>query len=85
MSCQREIVAKITDKKADYTIGLKENQRTLYQAVREHFEAVLNEPAVFDRVTTFTTREKGHGRIETRTFMTEYTYCFLLFSVLSPY
>jgi predicted transposase YbfD/YdcC len=27
MSCQKNITKKITEKKADYVIGLKENQR----------------------------------------------------------
>ena len=41
MSCQKEIIAKIADSDADYTIGLKENQATLCHAAQEHFDAVF--------------------------------------------
>ena len=68
MSCQKEIVAKITEKNGDYTIGLKENQLTLSEAVREHFEAVIKEPTLYGSVSSITTTEKGHGRIEKRTY-----------------
>ena len=68
MSCQKEIVAKIADSDADYTIGLKENQPTLCHAAREHFESVLKEPTLFEPLVSVVTTEKGHGRIETRTY-----------------
>lgn len=68
MSCQKEIVAKIVEGEADYTIGLKENQPTLCHAAQEHFEAVLKEPTLYDPLGTYVTTEKGHGRIETRTY-----------------
>lgn len=31
MNCQKKIVEKMTDAKADYTIGLKQNQPALYK------------------------------------------------------
>lgn len=68
MSCQKEIVRKIADGEADYTIGLKENQATLCHAAQEHFDAVFKEPTLYDPLATVVTREKGHGRIETRTY-----------------
>ena len=68
MSCQKEIVTKITEKGADYTLGLKENQPTLCRAVNEHFEAVLKEPTLFDSVAKVTTTDKGHGRTEMRSY-----------------
>ena len=68
MSCQKEIVRKIADDEADYTIGLKENQTTLCHAAQEHFDAVFKEPTLYDPLATVVTREKGHGRIETRTY-----------------
>ena len=68
MSCQKDICAKITKKGGDYTIGLKDNQPTLCQATQEHFEAVLNNPTLFDPLATITTEDKGHGRIELRTY-----------------
>ena len=41
MSCQKEIVATIIKKEADYTIGLKDNQPTLSKAAQEHFDFML--------------------------------------------
>lgn len=39
MSCQKKIVKKIIDKKADYTIGLKQNQPELYKDTEDYFRA----------------------------------------------
>lgn len=62
MSCQRKIVAKIVEKKADYAIGLKGNQPELYADAKESFEAFGAEAARFE------TLDKGHGRIESREY-----------------
>lgn len=35
IACQKEIVAKIVEKEADYLIGLKKNQSSLYEQVSE--------------------------------------------------
>ena len=64
MSCQKEIVRKIHDKKADYVVALKENQPALYDDVKLWFE---NEIATHCTAT----HEKGHGRIETREYFLE--------------
>ena len=68
MSCQKEIVKKITDGGADYTIGLKDNQPTLCQEAQEHLEAAQKEPKLYGPLAEMTTVDKGHGRIETRTY-----------------
>ena len=68
MSCQKEIVSKIVEKGGDYTISLKDNQHTLYQAAQEQFEAVMNNPTLFAPLATTMTIEKGHGRTEIRTY-----------------
>lgn len=68
MSCQKGIVAKITEKGADYTIGLKENQSVLCHAAQEHFEAVLKEPALYGPLARVMTADNGHGRTEERTY-----------------
>ena len=62
MSCQKKIVGKITDAKADYTIGLKQNQSALYKNCEEYFQAFSAE------LPSVTTHEKGHGRIEKREY-----------------
>src|SRR3979490_2863963 len=63
MGTQVEIAAKILEHKADYLLPLKGNQPTLETEVEEYFRTA---PA--NEVVTTTTVEKGHGRIETRTY-----------------
>lgn len=62
MHCQKEITKKISDNKADYVIGLKENQHTLYHDAMLYFRDIPAE------IPTFETLEKDHGRLEKRTF-----------------
>lgn len=65
MSCQKAIVQKITEKRADYVLGLKGNQDTIHEDVKLYFDSFCEE------MSQTTTREKGHGRIETRTYFLE--------------
>lgn len=53
MSCQKKIVKKIIDKKADYTIGLKQNQPELYKDTEDYFRAFSAD------IPSKTTIEKG--------------------------
>lgn len=64
MGCQAAIARKIVDHKADYLLTLKGNQSTLEADVLDYFRTA---PA--DELATATTVEKGHGRIETRTYL----------------
>jgi predicted transposase YbfD/YdcC len=64
MGCQREIAQKITEKGADYVLGLKANQGTLLEDVEYYFK---NEKGQKSKATT----EKGHGRIERREYRLE--------------
>ena len=64
MSCQKDITSKITEKKADYVLGLKGNQPGLFDDVKLYFDSVK-----IDNKTV--TKEKGHGRIETREYYLE--------------
>lgn len=61
MSCQKDIVRKIREKKADYVIALKENQGTLYRDATLYFHDFK------DTVPSSESVEKNHGRIEKRT------------------
>jgi predicted transposase YbfD/YdcC len=63
MGCQVEIADKTVAHGADYLLALKGNQPTLEADVTEYFRTVPQ-----DEVVTKTTVEKGHGRIETRTY-----------------
>lgn len=62
MSCQKKIVEKIIEKKADYTIGLKQNQPVLYKDTQDYMNEFSAE------LPTIKTSEKGHGRIEKREY-----------------
>ena len=63
MGCQVEIADKIVAHKADYVLALKGNQSTLEADTKDYFDTA---PAA--EVEVKTTVEKGHGRIETRTY-----------------
>lgn len=60
MSCQKNIVQKIHDKKADYVIALKSNQPSLHENAELYFQTFSSE------LPSTHTTEKGHGRIESR-------------------
>lgn len=62
MSCQKEIVKTIIQKKADYVIALKRNQPQLFEDSSLYFDSFSSE------LPTLTTQEKGHGRIEKREY-----------------
>ena len=60
----KDIARRIAQKDADYVLGLKGNQPNLHDDVRLYFET--------EKVKETTiTREKGHGRIETRSYFLE--------------
>ena len=65
MGCQKEIAAKIREKKADYVLAVKGNQEHLEEDVMEAFMAV-DEGRSAAKVDTHTEHNKGHGRVETR-------------------
>ena len=62
MSCQKEIVGRIRDKKADYVIALKHNQPALWNDADLYFQTYAGE------LPSICTTEKDHGRIERRTY-----------------
>jgi len=64
MGCQKDIAKNIVNAEADYVFGLKGNQSSLHDDVRLYFE---NEDVTKKTVT----RDKGHGRIETREYRLE--------------
>lgn len=61
ISCQKDIVKKITEKEADYVLALKRNQETLHDDVKLYFDDISESEQIV-------TKEKGHGRIETREY-----------------
>ena len=75
MGCQKEIAARIADKKADYVLALKGNHATVHEEVTQFFTdavavcATQAAPSVRPgTMDFFQTVEKAHGRIETRRY-----------------
>lgn len=66
LHCQKETTTAIINAKAHYTIAVKRNQEHLHADIMETF-AQLREQAP-STLQTYTTCEKGHGRIETRQY-----------------
>lgn len=60
IGCQKAIVEKIVEKKADYIIALKENQGELFQQINEYFEKNKQHLPSYDQIN------KDHGRGEKR-------------------
>jgi predicted transposase YbfD/YdcC len=67
MGTQKAIAAQIVEGKADYVLALKGNQETLYQAVIDQIDDQLEGDLA--EAQEEVTREKGHGREETRTYL----------------
>ena len=63
MGCQVAIADKIVEHQADYLLALRGNQPTLEAEVADYFRSAPAEEVVSKSVV-----EKGHGRIETRTY-----------------
>jgi predicted transposase YbfD/YdcC len=68
MGTQKAIAAQIIDGKADYVLALKGNQETLHQAVIDHVDEQMKNDFADVDVRRHTTKEKGHGREETRNY-----------------
>ena len=62
MPDKKKIVEKIINKKADYAIGSKHNQPSLYKDTEDYFKEFSND------ILSKTTLNKGHGRIEKREY-----------------
>ena len=50
IGCQKTIVEKIIEKKADYIIALKENQGELFQQINEYFEKGKQHLSCYDQI-----------------------------------
>jgi predicted transposase YbfD/YdcC len=65
MGCQHAIVEKIVEKKADYIIAVKDNQPLLAKAIESLFDA-HDAGLLAPVLSSDTSLDKGHGRVETR-------------------
>lgn len=67
MGTQKDIAAKIVEKKADYVLALKDNQKNFHNDVKDYFETALKDKTGDFIYEESKKSELGHGRIETRT------------------
>jgi len=68
MGCQKDIVKKIFDKKADYVIAVKANQKNMHQDIIDWFNFAEESKFKDFEHDYFKTLDKGHGRIEKRRY-----------------
>jgi predicted transposase YbfD/YdcC len=69
MNTQKKTVEKIVkEKKADYVVALKGNHETLHQEVVDYFKYVEENGFRDEKIQSYRTLEKGHGRIEERLY-----------------
>jgi predicted transposase YbfD/YdcC len=69
MGTQKAIAAQIIEGEADYVLALKGNQGTLHQAVIDHIDEHRGDDFARVKARRHQTRETGHGRQETRTYI----------------
>jgi len=62
LHCQKETCSKIIEKQGNYVLGLKKNQKTLYDNIELYFKSDNTNRDL----ETYTTTEKNGGRIEKR-------------------
>jgi predicted transposase YbfD/YdcC len=68
MGCQTAIAQAILDAGADYVLAVKENQPTLYEEIESCFLDQSPSTAAHATPHRHQTRERGHGRDETRSY-----------------
>jgi len=69
MGTQTEIAQQIVDGEGDYLLALKGNQGTLHQGVIDYIDEQFENDFANVAARRLTTKEKGHGREETRTYI----------------
>jgi len=69
MGTQKAIAAQIIEGEADYVLALKGNQETLHQAVIDHVLEQWEDDFARVKARRHQTKETGHGREETRSYI----------------
>jgi predicted transposase YbfD/YdcC len=69
MGAQKAIVRQIVDAQADYVVGLKGNQDSIYNAVVTYVDEQLENDFAEADARQYTTTETGHGREESRIYI----------------
>ena len=67
MGCQKEIAAKVRERKADYVLAVKDNPPHRREDLSDHIDQVLEDEPAMPRTQRHTTEEKKRGRLEHRT------------------
>jgi predicted transposase YbfD/YdcC len=68
MGCQAEIARAIVGGGGDYILAVKRNQPTLHDGIVEHVLGHMEDDFARVDVSRHETREKGHGRVEHRSY-----------------
>jgi predicted transposase YbfD/YdcC len=68
MGCQAEIARAIVGGGGDYILTVKRNQPTLHDGIVEHVLGHMEDDFARVDVSRHETREKGHGRVEHRSY-----------------
>jgi predicted transposase YbfD/YdcC len=68
MNTQRSIEAKLIQKKADYVLPVKENQKNLLEEIQDYFVYMNQQHAEIVTKSTYSEVDSGHGRIEQRIY-----------------
>lgn len=66
MHCQTATVKKLHEKSADYVIQIKHNQKHFYQEIEAYFHKTERDSP--ESLVIFDEADKGHGRLEQRTY-----------------
>lgn len=69
MGTQKAIAEQIVDQGADYVLALKGNQETLHQAVIDYIDKQSENDFADVAARRLLTKDKGHGREETRSYI----------------
>jgi predicted transposase YbfD/YdcC len=69
MGCQKAIAAEVIEGKADYVLGLKGNQETLFEAVKAHVAEHADDDFARVDAQWHRSEETGHGRVEHRAYL----------------
>lgn len=70
MGCQTKIAAQIVEQEGDYVLGLKGNQESLHEVVKEVFQDADDRDWEGVRHDYYEQQESGHGREEMRRYWT---------------
>lgn len=66
MGCQKDIAKKIVEKEGHYCFAVKENKKNFYLDIKDYFQSMIDDKLENQNIITYTTLDKGHGRIERR-------------------